>query len=179
MRRNRLSVRRPRASRCPRGPRSRANEWPQRSASCRSTLERGQVAHVAELGQRLWRVSCGQALGHHRAPVERHPGVGAGDQSGGRVGPARTATLTRAPARRPQLRVKQAPGRGLASGRFPAWSADSPGLHTLAEPPVSLTLARQLLLLLPAFLHLLFPHSATSGSPTHFFFFFCGQRFTD
>lgn len=44
--------------------------------------ERGQVAHVAELGQRLRRVARAQTLGHHRAPIERHPGRGRGDRPG-------------------------------------------------------------------------------------------------
>lgn len=44
--------------------------------------ERGQVAHVAELGQWLRRVARAQTLGHHHAPVERHPGRWRGDRCG-------------------------------------------------------------------------------------------------
>lgn len=66
--------------------------------------ERGQMTHVAELRQRLRRVAGAQALGHHRAPVERHPDRGelawrcVGLTTSGALGPG-------APERQPQLRV--------------------------------------------------------------------------
>lgn len=68
--------------------------------------ERGQVAHVAELGQRLRRVARAQALGYHCAPVERHPGRGRGGPAWrrGRLAPSGTPGPS-APEGRPQLRV--------------------------------------------------------------------------
>lgn len=61
VRRYRLSVRRPRASRCPSRSSSRASEWPQRSASWRSRLSAARW-----LTSRSSASGCGGLRGHRR-----------------------------------------------------------------------------------------------------------------